>query len=182
MKELLIKIAEYIEALEARLAAQEAQIIELSKRVTELEERPVVSEPQPVVAPIPEPVIEPVIERIVEPVAEPVVEPVVEPEVPQTPEPPKAPEVPKAPEAPKAAPSAGSPVDDLRQAISLGDRFLFQRELFGQNGELMQKTIDALNKMPNLDGAIAYIDKHFDWNQESTAYELFLNALRRRFS
>ena len=44
----------------------------------------------------------------------------------------------------------------------------------------MQKTIEALNNMPNLDGAIAYINKHFDWDKESSTYELFLNALRRR--
>ena len=72
-------------------------------------------------------------------------------------------------------------VTDLRHAISLGDRFLFQRELFSQNGELMQKTLDVLNKQAHFDAAIAYIDKHFDWDKESPTYELFINALHRRF-
>ena len=74
-----------------------------------------------------------------------------------------------------------NPVTDLKHAISLGDRFLFQRELFGQNGELMQKTLEALNGMPNIDGALAYLDKHFDWDKESPTFALFLNALHRRF-
>lgn len=76
----------------------------------------------------------------------------------------------------------GTPVDDIRHAISLGDRFLFQRELFAQNGELMQKTLETLNNQANMDEAIAYLDKHFaDWDKESTAYQLFLNVLHRRF-
>ncbi len=72
-------------------------------------------------------------------------------------------------------------VDDIRKAISIGDRFLFQRELFASDGELMNKTIDTLNKSRSLDEAIAYIEKKFRWDKESQAYELFLNVLRRRF-
>jgi hypothetical protein len=75
----------------------------------------------------------------------------------------------------------GSSVDDIRQAISLGDRFLFQRELFGGNGELMQKTLDILNQKHDFDDALAYINKNFDWNQDSSTYELFINVLHRRF-
>ena len=75
----------------------------------------------------------------------------------------------------------GSSVDDIRQAISLGDRFLFQRELFGGNGELMQKTLDILNQKHDFDDALAYINKNFEWNQDSSTYELFINVLHRRF-
>ena len=72
-------------------------------------------------------------------------------------------------------------MDDIRQAISLGDRFLFQRELFGGNGELMQKTLDILNQKHDFDDALAYINKNFEWNQDSSTYELFINVLHRRF-
>lgn len=77
--------------------------------------------------------------------------------------------------------SNGSNVSDIRQAISLGDRFLFQRELFNQSGERMQKTLDVLNRMPNFEEAVNYLDQNFKWDHESTAYMLFINALRRRF-
>ncbi len=73
------------------------------------------------------------------------------------------------------------PITDIRKAISLGDRFLFQRELFAGNGELMNKTIDNLNSLSNLEDALAYIDKNFTWDTESQAYELFMNILKRRW-
>ncbi len=73
------------------------------------------------------------------------------------------------------------PVADIRKAISLGDRFLFQRELFAGNGELMTKTIEKLNGLSSLEEAMEYITKHFNWDNESQAYELFVNILKRRF-
>lgn len=76
----------------------------------------------------------------------------------------------------------GSAVGDIRQAISLGDRFLFQRELFAGNGELMQKTLDELNGLNSLNEAFEYMTDNFEWDKESTAVQLFENVLRRRFS
>jgi hypothetical protein len=73
-------------------------------------------------------------------------------------------------------------VEDIRQAISLGDRFLFQRELFAGNGELMQKTLDELNALDSLEEAMEYVADNFEWDKESTAVQLFENVLKRRFS
>ena len=88
-------------------------------------------------------------------------------------------------EAESVAPKAnlyGKPVDDIKQAIALGDRFLFQRELFRQNVELMQRTFADINALHSFNEAIAYLDRHFDWDKESNTYALFLTALHRRFS
>lgn len=76
----------------------------------------------------------------------------------------------------------GPAVEDIRQAISLGDRFLFQRELFAGNGELMQKTLDEINALGSLNEAMDYVLDNFDWDKESTAVQLFENVLKRRFS
>ena len=76
----------------------------------------------------------------------------------------------------------GTAVEDIRQAISLGDRFLFQRELFAGNGELMQKTLDEINNLGSLNEAMDYVLANFDWDKESTAVQLFENVLKRRFS
>ena len=117
----------------------------------------------------------PVVEEEPEVVAveEPQIEPVVEPE--KTAEP-----------APRAVPQQtslfGSAVSDIRQAISLGDRFLFQRELFAGNGELMQKTLDELNTLGSLDEAMEYVQENFEWDMECTAVKLFENVLKRRFN
>lgn len=120
---------------------------------------------EPVAAPAPQPVAEP------EPVAE---EPKVE-EAPQV-------EAPKqeAPRVPQQASLFGTPVTDIRQAVSIGDRFLFQRELFAGNAEKLQQTLTELNGLHSLDEAIAFVDQ-FGWDKQSSTYELFLNVLRRRF-
>ena len=81
--------------------------------------------------------------------------------------------------SPKAA-VYGKAVDDIRQAISLGDRFLYQRELFGQNAELMQRTLTELNELGSYEDAIQYISR-FNWDTESNTYQQFLVTLHRRF-
>ena len=83
------------------------------------------------------------------------------------------------PSEPKA--TLAPPISNIREAISIGDRFLFQRELFRQDGELMNKTIDHLNQLTSLSEAMAYIEKKFQWNTETPAYELFVNILKRRW-
>ncbi len=107
-----------------------------------------------------------------------------EPEMPETPEMPESLETPEppAPQKPVQASLFGAPVTDIRHAISLGDRFLFQRELFGGKGELMQKTIDKLNGLNSLGEALSYIHDNFSWDKDSSTYELFVNVLRRRFN
>ena len=74
----------------------------------------------------------------------------------------------------------GAPVTDIRQAVSIGDRFLFQRELFAGNAERLQQTLTELNALSTLDEAIAFVDK-FGWDKQTPTYELFINVLRRRF-
>lgn len=117
-------------------------------------------------------------EPVVEPVAELIVEPAPQPEV-------KAEPVAAPQPAPRPVPQQtslfGAAVEDIRQAISLGDRFLFQRELFAGNGELMQKTLDELNALGSLEEAMDYVADNFEWNKESTAVQLFENVLKRRF-
>ena len=122
-----------------------------------------------------EPVAEPVVEPIVEPAPQPEVkaEPVVEP----APAPQPAPRP-----MPQQTSLFGAAVEDIRQAISLGDRFLFQRELFAGNGELMQKTLDELNALGSLEEAMDYVADNFEWDSDSTAVQLFENVLKRRFA
>ena len=107
-----------------------------------------------------------------------------QPEVPETPaepvkEEPQPEPVKEEVVSPKAA-VYGKAVSDIRQAISLGDRFLYQRELFGQNAELMQRTLTELNELGSFDEAVAYINR-FGWDTESSTYQQFIVTLHRRF-
>ena len=129
---------------------------------------------------VPTPVVEPIVEP--EPVVEPIVEPAPQPEVKAEPvvEPAPAPQPAPRP-VPQQTSLFGAAVEDIRQAISLGDRFLFQRELFAGNGELMQKTLDELNALGSLEEAMDYVADNFEWDSDSTAVQLFENVLKRRF-
>ena len=138
-------------------------------------EAPVVEEPVVAPAPAPQPEVkaEPVVAPAPAPQPEVKAEPVVEP----APAPQPAPRP-----MPQQTSLFGAAVEDIRQAISLGDRFLFQRELFAGNGELMQKTLDEINNLGSLNEAMDYVLDNFDWDKESTAVQLFENVLKRRFS
>lgn len=161
------ELIKYFESLEARIAALEAEVAELKNRP--LPEPQVVEKIVEVEKPV-EVIKEVIVEKPVEVVPEPVVEPVAEPEP-----------VPVVEEvaSPKAA-VYGKAVDDIRMAISLGDRFLYQRELFGQNAELMQKTLTELNNLGSFEEAMNYISR-FNWDPESNSYQQFIVTLHRRF-
>lgn len=193
------------QAAEARIAALEAEkeknqrvLTALKADIEELQSRPYVEmededEDFEVEEPIEEEEVvakevaeEPVAEapKVEEPVVEEpkVEEPVVE--APKAEEPQQElfeePVAEKEPAAPKAM-LYGKPVDDIRLAISLGDRFLYQRELFGQNAELMQRSLTELNELHSFEEALNYISSHFQWDTESNTYQQFLVTLHRRF-
>ena len=170
------EVIKYFEGLEARLDAQDARIAALEAQVDELEAKVAALENRP--APEPQ-VVERIVEKVVEkPAEDKAVAPqaVIEviDEIPL--EEPK--EVVETP-SPKAA-IYGKAVDDIRLAISLGDRFLYQRELFGQNAELMQRTLTELNALGSFDEALNYISR-FNWDSDSPTYQQFIVTLHRRF-
>jgi uncharacterized coiled-coil protein SlyX len=178
------EVIKYFEGLEERIATLEAELASLEAELDELKNRP---QPEPQVV---EKVVEKIVEKVVEkpvsrdtdiseaPVLE-TPEPAAEPEpVAEDPEPEPEPVI-EEQASPKAA-IYGKAVDDIRLAISLGDRFLYQRELFGQNAELMQRTLTELNKLSSFDEAMKYISR-FGWDTESNTYQQFLVTLHRRF-
>lgn len=164
------ELIKYFEQLEARIATLEAEVAELKNR------------PLPGASPqsngesgfrqegqVEETIVPEYKPEIIE---EPVVE---EPAPVEEPKP--------APVEETASPKAaiyGKAVEDIRQAISLGDRFLYQRELFGQNAELMQKALTELNALRSFDEAMNYI-RQFGWDTESSTYQQFIVTLHRRF-
>lgn len=77
----------------------------------------------------------------------------------------------------------GTAVKDVRSAISLNDRVLFIRELFGGDAGLFQKAVDDINAMGSLDEMIAYVnERHPGWDLDSdTVYRLMM-AVRRKLS
>lgn len=72
-------------------------------------------------------------------------------------------------------------IADLKSAITIADRFRFQRELFSGDGERMNKAISDLNSMNSVEEAENYIEKYFSWIPESQAAADFIRLLRRRY-
>lgn len=210
IKSLMESIRTQVYELETRMSelqnmvdpeAQEMEVIDMEISPDPEFYQESVVESEPVLEP--EPVIEP------EPVQEP--EPVIEPEPVVEPEPvddlpffddlPAAvPPVVKEDEAPAVLDEApavlidamtekqawrtdmpGSPVKDIRLAISLNDRILFINFLFNEDPMAFQDTLTKLNSMPSFDEAASYImSTRPDWDWESDTVYRFMMALRRR--
>ena len=71
---------------------------------------------------------------------------------------------------------------DLKSSITLGDRFRFQRELFGGNGEKMNKAISDFNSFETMTEAQDYIAKNFvHWALDNETVSDFIQLLQRRY-
>ena len=75
----------------------------------------------------------------------------------------------------------GSPVRDIRSAISLNDRILFINGLFAQDPMAFQETLTRINQMETLDEVVAYlVAVRPDWDLESEIVYRFMMAVRRK--
>ncbi len=76
---------------------------------------------------------------------------------------------------------ANKKIGDIKQAINIGDRFRFQRELFRGNGEEMNKTLTYLNQLATLSEAESFLQSKYGWTIENESAEDFYQIVRRRF-
>ena len=77
----------------------------------------------------------------------------------------------------------GTPVRDIRSAISLNDRVLFINTLFGEDPVRFQEILTSLNQMSVLDEAVDFLAEQYpDWNLESDTVYRFMMAVRRKLS
>ena len=75
----------------------------------------------------------------------------------------------------------GSPVKDIRSAISLNDRILFINSLFDEDPMLFQSVLTKINSMPGLDEVVEYLRAERPaWDMESAEVYRFMMAVRRR--
>jgi hypothetical protein len=117
---------------------------------------------EPEIEDLPEDILEPVVE--LEPVTEPL--PVIDAMIAKQ---------------PWRTDMPGSPVKDIRSAISLNDRILFINYLFGEDPMAFQEMLTQLNAMASFDEAASHaIAAHPEWNLESDTVYRFMMALRRR--
>ncbi|HOO85116.1 MAG TPA: hypothetical protein PLS94_11150 [Prolixibacteraceae bacterium] len=73
----------------------------------------------------------------------------------------------------------GHPVHSLRKAIGLNDRFMFTRELFENNSDKFDETINALDKAENIVDAVEYLEQNFKWKKNDASLK-FMELVKRR--
>ena len=120
-------------------------------------------------------------EPVQEPMIEPVVEPVAEPESVAETKPAVAVIDSMTDRQAWRTDMPGSPVRDIRSAISLNDRILFINGLFAQDPMAFQETLTRINQMETLDEVVAYlVAARPDWDLESEIVYRFMMAVRRK--
>lgn len=156
------------------------------RKSAEVTPEPKVAEPTPTPAPAPEPVPEPTPAPAPTPTPTPTPAPTPAPEVaedkvvladtietPQT----IADTIPSQPSI-----GQSGAVTTLRSAISVGDRFMLIRELFGGDEKAYERTIDTLENFDNLDDCIIFIAENFTWRASSEGAKLVMDLLQRKLS
>lgn len=73
-------------------------------------------------------------------------------------------------------------VTDLRKALNINDRFRYQKELFGGDMSLLNKTVDVLDAMSSFDEAAEYVSENFNWDTNEGAALEFMELLEARFT
>jgi len=80
-----------------------------------------------------------------------------------------------------------APITDLRRAISLNDRLLMARELFGDDKQLFETAIQTLNNFADFSQAKDYMAQNFvinfDWTNPARieSAKKFIKLVRRRY-
>ena len=74
-----------------------------------------------------------------------------------------------------------APLNTLKQAIGVADRFMMIRDLFGGDGEAFDRAIEQLDTMPSLDEALICIAENYVWNPNSEGAKMLMHLLQRKY-
>lgn len=75
----------------------------------------------------------------------------------------------------------GTPVRDIRSAISLNDRVIFINLLFKEDAQTFVDTLSKINAMETLDQAVGFVCASFpEWDLSSELVYRFMMAVRRK--
>lgn len=83
---------------------------------------------------------------------------------------------------------ASSPVKDLTKSMGINERIFTQQELFGNNQQVFNETLQKLNNCQNFDDAKQYLVENvifsYDWTNENKVKKAstFIKFVKRKFS
>ncbi len=74
----------------------------------------------------------------------------------------------------------GMPITNLRSAIGLNDRFMYTRELFGNDSGKYDSTVDTIDQLSTFLEAIEHLEQNYKWTKNETSLK-FMDLVKRRF-
>ncbi len=77
--------------------------------------------------------------------------------------------------------AASAPVESLKSALSVADRFLLIRDLFDGDEKACEETVNRLDSFGNLDDCMVYIVENYSWKPSSDGAKLIMELLQRKF-
>jgi hypothetical protein len=72
------------------------------------------------------------------------------------------------------------PLKSIREGISLNDRYLFVRELFGNSNDKFNEAVDTLDRAGSIQDAVHFLKSNYKWSKTETSQK-FLTLVKRRF-
>ncbi|MBQ7855745.1 MAG: hypothetical protein IJ348_01360 [Alistipes sp.] len=73
-----------------------------------------------------------------------------------------------------------APVKSLRSSISVADRFMLARTLFGGDDAAFDKAIEELDAINDFDNCIIHITENYSWSPSSEGAKMIIELLQRK--
>ncbi len=74
-----------------------------------------------------------------------------------------------------------APVKSLRSSISVADRFMLSRTLFGGDDTAFDRAIEELDSFDDFDNCIIHITENYSWPPASEGAKMIIELLQRKF-
>ncbi|UCH13241.1 MAG: hypothetical protein JSV22_08995 [Bacteroidales bacterium] len=72
------------------------------------------------------------------------------------------------------------PIINIADAIGINDKFIFIKELFNDDADKYDKTIEVLNNATNFNDAYNYLMGNFNWDMDNSLVQILLDLIRRK--
>lgn len=73
------------------------------------------------------------------------------------------------------------PIKNLAAAIGINERFLYIRELFGNDPRKYENAIEVMNNAASFNDAYNYMIREYEWDMDSELVQGLLELVRRKF-
>ena len=77
---------------------------------------------------------------------------------------------------------SSGPVESLREAIGVNDKFCMVRDMFGSDVEAYERAIAEFESFTDLDDAMVYMYENFSWNPNDESVRMLVDLLTRKLA